>query len=77
MQAMSVAAIRDEALSLPATELARLIDALWTSRSAKETQARELAWAAESERRIDAYEAGTLKGGTGTVLTESRSDLPG
>ncbi|MBI5394508.1 MAG: addiction module protein [Verrucomicrobia bacterium] len=38
----------------------RLIDVLWKSISAPEEQAREAAWAAESERRIDAYEAGKL-----------------
>jgi putative addiction module component (TIGR02574 family) len=57
---MSVAAIQDEILGLPATERARLIDVLWNSISAPEQQAREVAWAAESERRIDACDAGKL-----------------
>jgi len=57
---MSVSAIQDEILGLPATERARLIDVLWKSISAPEQQARETAWAAESERRIDAYDAGKL-----------------
>jgi putative addiction module component (TIGR02574 family) len=48
---MSVTAIQDEILGLPATERARLIDVLWHSISAPEQQAREAAWAAESERR--------------------------
>ena len=55
---MSVTAIQAEILGLPATERARLIDVLWDSISAPEQQAREAAWAAESERRIDAYDAG-------------------
>ena len=57
---MSVTAIQDEILGLPATERARLIDVLWDSISAPEQQVREAAWAAESERRIDAYDAGKL-----------------
>jgi putative addiction module component (TIGR02574 family) len=57
---MSVTAIQDEILGLPAKERARLINVLWDSISAPEQQARETAWAAESERRIDAYDAGKL-----------------
>jgi putative addiction module component (TIGR02574 family) len=57
---MSITAIQDEILGLPATDRARLIDVLWNSISAPEQQARETAWAAESERRIDAYDAGKL-----------------
>ncbi len=57
---MSVTAIQDEILGLPSAERARLIDVLWDSISAPEQQAREAAWAAESERRIDAYDAGKL-----------------
>ena len=41
-------------------ERARLIDALWDSLSLPEVKAREAAWAKESERRIDAFEAGKL-----------------
>jgi len=57
---MSVTAIQDEILGLPVAERVRLIDTLWDSISAPEQHAREAAWAAESERRIDAYEAGKL-----------------
>jgi putative addiction module component (TIGR02574 family) len=57
---MSVTAIQEEILGLPATERARLIDLLWDSISEPQQRARESAWAAESERRIDAYEAGKL-----------------
>jgi putative addiction module component (TIGR02574 family) len=57
---MSVTAIQDEILGLPATDRARLIDVLWNSISTPGQQAREAAWAAESERRIDAYDAGKL-----------------
>lgn len=73
---MSVAAIQAEALSLPASERARLIEALWDSLTAKETRTRETAWAAESERRIDAYEAGTLQAREAeSVFAELRKDL--
>lgn len=58
---MSVAAIQNELLSLPAKERARLIDFLWDSLSEPEVKLREVAWATESERRIDAYESGALK----------------
>jgi len=58
---MSVAALQDELLKLPATERARLIEVLWNSLSEPELKSREAAWAAESERRIDAYEAGRLQ----------------
>ena len=58
---MSVAALQDELLKLPATERARLIDVLWNSLSEPELRTREAEWAAESERRIDAYEAGRLQ----------------
>jgi putative addiction module component (TIGR02574 family) len=57
---MSVAAIQNELLSLPANERARLIDVLWDSLSEPELKSREAAWAAESELRIDAYESGAL-----------------
>ena len=58
---MSVATIQNELLNLSATERVRLIDVLWDSLSEPELKLRETAWAAESERRIDAYESGTLK----------------
>ena len=58
---MSVAAIQNELLELPASERARLIDVLWDSLSEPELKSREAAWAAESERRVAAYESGALK----------------
>ncbi len=57
---MKVATIENEVLRLTAAERARLIDVLWHSLSKPELKAREAAWAAESERRIDAFEAGSL-----------------
>jgi putative addiction module component (TIGR02574 family) len=58
---MSVATIQNELLNLPATERVRMIDFLWDSLSEPELKLRETVWAAESERRIDAYESGALK----------------
>jgi len=58
---VSVATIQNELLNLPVSERARMIDFLWDSLSGPELKLRETAWAAESERRIDAYESGTLK----------------
>jgi putative addiction module component (TIGR02574 family) len=57
---MSVTAIENEILGLPTAERARLIDVLWDSISAPDQQTREAAWAAESELRIDAFDAGKL-----------------
>ena len=62
----------DEILGLPATERMRLIDVLWHSITGPEQQAREAAWAVESERRIDAYDAGKL---TARDATEVFADL--
>ena len=58
---MSVASIQAELLRLPPRERAKLIDLLWDSLSPPEVRSREAAWAEESERRIDAFEAGKLK----------------
>jgi putative addiction module component (TIGR02574 family) len=49
---------------LSADERARLIDVLWDSLSEPQIKAREKAWAAEAERRIDAYDAGQIKART-------------
>lgn len=57
---MSAATIQNELLNLPAGERARLLGVLWNSLSDATIQAREAAWAEESERRIKAYEAGAL-----------------
>jgi putative addiction module component (TIGR02574 family) len=45
---------------------------LWNSITTPEQQAREAAWAAESERRIDAYDTGKL---TAREATEVFADL--
>ena len=58
---MSDATVQDEALNVSAKDRARLIDVLWDSLSSPEIKTREAAWAAESERRIDAFEKGSLK----------------
>jgi putative addiction module component (TIGR02574 family) len=73
---MSVATIQNELLNLPATERVRLIDVLWDSLSEPEFKLREAAWAAESERRIDAYESGALKARDAqTVFAELKEEL--
>jgi len=74
---MSVTAIQDEILGLPATERARLIDVLWDSISGAELKTREAAWAAESERRIDAFDAGKLTArDANEVFANLKKDLP-
>ena len=73
---MSVATIKDEALGLPPTDRAKLIDALWESLATPEMKSREAKWAIESERRIDAFEAGNLKARDAqSVFSELRKDL--
>lgn len=57
---MSIAAIQSELLNLPVNERLRMIDVLWASVTDVEIKAREAAWAAESERRIDAFDSGAL-----------------
>jgi len=76
VNSMSVATIQAELLSLPAPERARLIDVLWDSLSLPEVKLREAVWAGESERRIDAFEAGKLPArDAATVFSELRKDL--
>jgi putative addiction module component (TIGR02574 family) len=73
---MSVATIQAEVLGLPAEERARLIDVLWDSLSLPEVKSREAAWGRESERRIDAFEAGKLNvQDAAKVFAKLRSDL--
>ena len=57
---MNVPSIMPKALSLPAEKRAKLIDVLWDSLALPEVKSREADWAKETERRIDAFEAGML-----------------
>jgi len=73
---MSVATIQNELLSLPAGERAKLIDLLWDSLSEPEVKSREVAWAKESERRVDAYDHDNLKSrDAGEVFAELEKKL--
>lgn len=65
---MSVETIQTEALHLSPGERAQLIDALWDSLASPEVRAREQAWAQESERRLDAFEAGQLPAREATAV---------
>jgi len=74
---MSITAIQNELLSLPLSERLRMIDVLWDSVTEPEIELRETAWAAESERRIDAYESGALAARDArTVFAELKKRLP-
>jgi len=74
---MSVTAIQDEILGLPATERARLIDVLWDSISGADLKMCEAAWAAESERRIDAFDTGKLTArDAADVFADLKKGLP-
>jgi putative addiction module component (TIGR02574 family) len=73
---MSIASIQNEILGLPPEERAKLIDLIWDSLSPPEIKTREDAWAAESERRIDAFEASKLRARDAReVLAELRASL--
>ena len=73
---MSVASVTAKALSLPAKERAKLIDVLWDSLSLPKVKSRETAWAKESERRIDGFEAGKLPTrDAASVFATQRKDL--
>ena len=73
---MTVATIQAEMLGLPAEERAKLIDVLWDSLSLPEVKSREEVWADESERRIDAFEAGKLPAqDAASVFSKLRKDL--
>jgi putative addiction module component (TIGR02574 family) len=73
---MSGATIQKAILELPAKERARLIAVLWDSLDTPEVKQREAAWAEESERRIDAFEAGKIKARDAkTVFSELRKGL--
>ena len=55
-----------------------MIDRLWASLSSAEVKAREAAWAQESERRIDALEAGQLQARDAhSVFSGLRRDVRG
>jgi putative addiction module component (TIGR02574 family) len=73
---MSVADIQDHVLNLPPGQRAHLIDLLWDSLCSPENRAREAKWAEESERRIDAFDTGTLDArDAASVLADLRRDL--
>jgi putative addiction module component (TIGR02574 family) len=73
---MSIASIQNEILGLPPEERAKLIDLIWDSLSPPEIKTREDAWATESERRVDAFEAGKLTARDARdVLAELRASL--
>jgi putative addiction module component (TIGR02574 family) len=57
---MTLKSLTEEAVTLPPVDRALLIDALWESLATPEEQAREAAWAAESESRVDAVDRGDL-----------------
>jgi putative addiction module component (TIGR02574 family) len=73
---MSISDIQNEILGLSPEERAKLIDLLWDSLSAPEITGRETAWAAESERRIAAFDAGKLPARDAReVLADLRNSL--
>jgi putative addiction module component (TIGR02574 family) len=73
---MSIATIQNEMLGLPPEERMRLIDLLWDSLSDPEIKVREVAWATEAERRIEAFDAGKLGArNANSVIDDLRNSL--
>lgn len=58
---MSPIDIEQQVLSLPESERIRLIDVLWNSLLTDADRDRMHRWIAESERRLDAIDAGKMK----------------
>jgi putative addiction module component (TIGR02574 family) len=52
--------LETEVLALPEEDRVRLVELLWESLTPRDVQARAERWAAESERRLDAVQAGQL-----------------
>jgi putative addiction module component (TIGR02574 family) len=77
MAATPVSDVSEKALALPLTARAALLDRLFDSIDSEldgaETQSK---WAAEAEKRIDAFEGGQLKAADGTAaLKELRRSI--
>ena len=73
---MSLTSIQQEIDRLSSTERARLIDILWESLDQERVKETEAKWAAESEERIDAADAGDLPTIDGpSAVQELRSAL--
>lgn len=52
--------LETEVLALPEEDRVRLVELLWESLTPRDVQARAEKWSAESERRLDAVQAGRL-----------------
>ena len=73
---MSLTSIQNEIEKLEPAERVALIDVLWESLDENRTKEIEAKWAAESERRIDAFERGDLPAVDGpSAIEELRSSL--
>jgi putative addiction module component (TIGR02574 family) len=73
---MSIADIQNEIQGLSPEERVKLIDFLWDLLSVPEIKNCETSWAAESERRIAAYDAGALDARDAKeVLADLRNSL--
>jgi putative addiction module component (TIGR02574 family) len=78
---MSLSSISQTVLELPMQERAALIDQLFDSIDAElnteERATNEAKWAAESERRVDAVDAGEMKTIDGaTAIANLRRSIP-
>lgn len=73
---MSLASIHEEIEKLEPAERATLIDVLWDSLDGERVKELEAKWAAESDKRIDAFERGDLTAVDGpSAIEELRSSL--
>ncbi len=73
---MNLTSIKEEIVRLSSTQRAMLIDILWESLDEERIKETEAKWAAESEERIDAVDAGELRTIDGpSALRDLRASL--
>lgn len=69
--------LETKVLALPEEDRVRLVELLWESLTPPDMQTRSKRWAAESERRLDAVQAGQLPSiDAAKVFQELRKSLP-
>jgi putative addiction module component (TIGR02574 family) len=75
---MDSATLANEALKLPASDRAQIIDALWRSLDPAEQSTIDQAWLKESSDRLQAYREGKLQARDGEEsLRDIERDLRG
>jgi putative addiction module component (TIGR02574 family) len=71
---MDSASLANEALKLPPSERAQIIDTLWHSMDSTDQDAVDKAWLRESQDRLAAFRAGQLRAVSGEDALRSIED---